>query len=638
MEPFSQSDAHFRRLIEDAQDLIYRCDEKGRFSYVNPTAVRLMKYEAAELIGRRYLTLIRDDYQARAKEWYLRQFREGTANSYFEFPAVTKDGETLWVGQHVQLLYDGDQLAGFQAIARDISERKAAEDRLQRSEARYRSLFERAKYGMYRSTADGRLLDVNPALATMLGYDSTSEVMAQNAVELYRDPSVRAELLEEIRRSGMLSDKELIWIRKDGKSLTVRLSARPVQNDEGAPAEFEVTVEDVTERRRIEEQLRLAQKMEAVGQLAAGIAHNFNNLLTTILGYTELLSLRIPSAADREDLEEIQRAGRRAATLTHQLLAFSRKQIPTPREVDLNETIAAFKDMLARLIRDDMNLLVTLTEQPATIRIDPVELEQVIVNLVANARDALPPGGRIEIEVMRARLEEPRVEFNQSIPAGEYAALRVADNGTGLTPDVRAHLFEPFFTTKEPGKGTGLGLASVYGIVRQCNGFISVSSEIGAGTTFTIYFPAIRTHTAAAVVKRAPRAAPSLEDHCETVLVVEDEDAVRMIMSTALRQQGYHVLEAATPNLACHVFDEHSLEIDLLLTDVVMPEMSGPTLAQRFVQSRPNLPVLFVSGYTDEGLPLGAGFPRVSFLSKPFQASMLTKTVREILDGARQVT
>jgi CheY-like chemotaxis protein len=294
--------------------------------------------------------------------------------------------------------------------------------------------------------------------------------------------------------------------------------------------------------------------------------------------------------------------------------------------------------MLARLIREDTSLLVTLAEQPAAIRIDPIELEQVIVNLVVNARDALPPGGRIELAVTRTRLDEPRIELNQSLPAGEYVALQVADNGTGLTPNVRAHLFEPFFTTKEPGKGTGLGLASVYGIIRQCNGFIWVSSEFGAGTTFTVYFPAIEAHTAAAVVERAALPAPRPAGRYETVLVVEDEDAVRTIMSTALRQQGYHVLEAATPNLACHVFDEHSLEIDLLLTDVVMPEMSGPTLAQRFVESRPDLPVLFVSGYTDEGLPLSAGFPSVRFLSKPFQASVLTRTVREILDGARQAT
>jgi PAS domain S-box-containing protein len=274
MEPFSQSDAHFRRLIEDAQDIIYNCDLRGRFTYVNPTAVRLMKYEAAELIGRRYLSLIHPDHQARAKQWYLRQFEAGTPNSYFEFPAVTRDGEMLWVGQHVQLIYEGERLAGFQAIARDISERKHAEARLHRSEARYRSLFERSNYGMYRSNEDGRLLDVNAALVTMLGYDSAPEVMALNAADLYRDPAVRAELLEEIRRSGAVSDREVLWTRRDGRNLTVRLSARPEASEPLARAEFEVTVEDVTERRRIEEQLRLAQKMEAVGQLQQPAHHH----------------------------------------------------------------------------------------------------------------------------------------------------------------------------------------------------------------------------------------------------------------------------------------------------------------------------------------------------------------------------
>jgi PAS domain S-box-containing protein len=390
---------------------------------------------------------------------------------------------------------------------------------------------------------------------------------------------------------------------------------------------------DITDQRLLQEQLMRSDKIESVGRLAGGIAHDFNNLLTTILGYTELLlSTRRPDDPERFDLEEIQKAGQRAATLTQQLLAFSRKQILRPKHVDLNQTVISLQTMLGRLIREDIAVQCELAPAAVVVRIDPHQIEQVILNLVLNARDALPGGGNIRVEVGRVSASQAGATGDQPLPPGGYARLRVIDDGVGISPEARAHLFEPFFTTKEFGKGTGLGLASVYGIVRQSNGFISVDSEPGRGTTFTMYFPAVAgAHAVERRRKTADRATRG-----ETILVVEDEDAVRALISEVLRRRGYQVLEASTPTAACLMFEQCGRQIDLLLSDVVMPEMNGPTLAQRLVAEQPELRVLFISGYTDgASTPLDATSPNVDFLPKPFQASALAEKVREILSRPR---
>jgi CheY-like chemotaxis protein len=374
-----------------------------------------------------------------------------------------------------------------------------------------------------------------------------------------------------------------------------------------------------------------SEKIDSVGRLAGGIAHDFNNLLTAILGYTELLLARHePKDPEHSDLEEIQKAGQRAAALTQQLLAFSRKQVLLPKDVDLNQTVAGLQSMLRRLIREDVTLECRQSSRPAFVKIDPTQIEQVILNLVLNARDALPPiGGEIRIEV--AVVSRSEVELSPDVPVAnaDYVRLRVVDNGGGITPEVRAHLFEPFFTTKELGKGTGLGLASVYGIVRQSNGFIAVDSEHGKGTVFTMYFPAVPK--AEAPEEPSTEIGKQPTHGGETILLVEDEDAVRVIVSALLRRQGYQVLEASTPRGAWEIFEQHAQEIDLLLTDVVMPEMNGPALAQRLVAVRPELRILFISGYADMAMPLDHGNPNVGFLGKPFQASVLTLRVREML-------
>jgi two-component system, cell cycle sensor histidine kinase and response regulator CckA len=392
---------------------------------------------------------------------------------------------------------------------------------------------------------------------------------------------------------------------------------------------------DVTHRHLLDERLVQSEKIESLGRLAGGVAHDFNNLLTAILGYTELLiSSREPADPALTDLIEIQKAGKRAAALTQQLLAFSRKQVLMPKEIDLNQTVKDLSGMLTRVIREDIRLTCDTAPAPAVVRIDPSQIEQVILNLVLNARDAMPSGGQIRIEVATGQTPPPVLAGPAAGRADQFVRVRVADTGVGIQPEIRAHLFEPFFTTKEFGKGSGLGLASVYGSVRQSNGLISVESEPGLGTTFTMYFPA-----ATMPVRQEPAAATDVGParHDQTILIVEDEEAVRAIASAALRRRGYEVLESSSPREACELFSLHAPKIDLLLTDVVMPEMNGPALAQRLVARRPQLRVLFISGYADIGSSrFDSENPNIGFLNKPFQAWQLAEKVDEILNRPRR--
>jgi two-component system, cell cycle sensor histidine kinase and response regulator CckA len=384
---------------------------------------------------------------------------------------------------------------------------------------------------------------------------------------------------------------------------------------------------ETAERRVLEERLTYLEKMESMGRLAGGIAHDFNNLLMAILGYTELLlGARTPDDPDWSALEEIQKAGLRAASLTQQLLAFSRKQVLQPQEVDLNQTVLGMQSMMTRLIREDITLTCEVADEPAFVKIDPAQIEQAILNLALNARDALSAGGWIRLDV--ARLPASAVTQPPDVAAAEaYVRLRVSDNGTGVSPEARPHLFEPFFTTKEQGKGTGLGLASVHGIVRQSHGWIEVTSEPGKGAAFAMFFPAVIPQEP--VVAEPIAAAEPARGH-ETVLLVEDEEAVRLIISTVLRQQGYRVIETSSPAAAVELFASHAQDIDLLVTDVVMPVMNGPALAQRLVALRPALRVLFISGYAGLQSP-DIRNPNVGFLNKPFKTTVLAARVREML-------
>jgi PAS domain S-box-containing protein len=390
-------------------------------------------------------------------------------------------------------------------------------------------------------------------------------------------------------------------------------------------------VQDITERKRLEEQLRQAQKMEAVGQLAAGVAHDFNNLLTIIAGYSEILLPGLPAADPRREMvSQIRQAGERAALLTRQLLAFSRQTVLEPKIIDLNVVVCDNEKLLLRLIGEDVQLTAVLDPTLAPVKVDPGQVGQVIMNLAVNARDAMPTGGKLTIETGNVVLDEGSAAMDPEARPGRYALLAVTDTGTGMTPEIRAHIFEPFFTTKGPGKGTGLGLATVYGIVKQSGGFIVVYSELGRGTTFKLYFPFAEGRISTG--RSFPGIKP-IAQGSETILLVEDEDAVRSMVRLMLEEAGYSVLEASRGSEALRLASEHPGPVHLLITDVVMPEMGGRELVERLAGLRREIKVLYLSGYTHDAVVRhGVLQAEVAFLQKPFTMAALANKVREVLD------
>ena len=497
-EALRTSDERLRHLFETAPDIIYYCDPAGRFTYVNPTASRVMKYPESEIVGRHFITLIRPDYQAAAGEFYRRQLEAKTPNSYFEFPAITKDDQTIWVGQHVQLVFDRGEIVGVQAICRDISKQKDAEDRLRRSEARYRSLIQGAAYGLYRAAMDGRILDANPAFAHMLGYESVDAVKAVNMASLCVTPDEREALLAECRQSGSQTlSRDVVWRKKDGTPITVRVTARAVdfvelEGESGTTVEG--IAEDITEKRELEEQLRQSQKMEAVGRLARGIAHDFNNVLAAILGCADLMLIRLdPNDPSYADAAEIFKAAERGAALTRRLLAFSRRQAVEPQVLDVHEVLRGFDTMLQR-IAGKITLRLHTPGNAPKVELEPGQLEQIVMNLVLNARDATPADGAIDVYADTVEIDG---RGSAGLPPGRYARIAVHDTGPGIDPSLRRLVFEPFFTTKGPSKGTGLGLSIVYGIAKEARGAASFSSPEGRGTTFEVLLPLVEARDSA---------------------------------------------------------------------------------------------------------------------------------------------
>jgi len=419
--------------------------------------------------------------------------------------------------------------------------------------------------------------------------------------------------------------------RKDGSVVDVAISAAPLRDSGRHVTGFMAVVSDVSERKVLEEQLRQAQKMEAIGRLAGGIAHDFNNLLTVISGRSHLLlsqvSLRSPM---RENIELVQRAAEHAALLTRQLLTFSRKQILEPKVLDLSATVTAMGPLLRRLIGEDVEVITPTAPTSLLVRADPGQLEQVILNLGVNARDAMPDGGQFILETASVGPDDTAARPPAHLPPGSYVKLAVSDTGCGMSPEVQARIFEPFFTTKSVGKGTGLGLATVYGIVKQTGGYIEVSSEVGRGTRFEIHLPQIQE--AAQPLEREPAPGTTARGS-ETVLLTEDDEALRVLAREILQLQGYTVLEARDADQALRISKSHEGPIHLLLTDVVMPGMNGRELAKRLTSARSNVRVLLMSGYADPIAAHGSPVPGASFLQKPFTPDGLTRKVREALNS-----
>ncbi len=512
-------------------------------------------------------------------------------------------------------------------------ERKRAEQAIRDSEERYRLLFERNLAGVYRMTLVGRIIECNDALARIFGYASQDELLDRDMAVLYPDARQRRAFFDALLRERSLANHEMRGERKDGAAAWTLQSAALLADEGAGEVLVEGTVIDVTERRRLEEQLRQSQKLEGIGQLAGGIAHDFNNLLTTVLGYSDMALAQLsPHDPIREDIAEIRRAGERASNLTRQLLAFSRKQVFEPRVIDLNALLADSVRMLSRLIGEHIRLDTALEPALGNIRADPGQVEQVVVNLVVNARDAMPDGGTLTLRTENADVDEGNRRRHFGAAPGRYVVISVSDTGVGIDAETQKRIFEPFFTTKETPRGTGLGLATVYGIVNQSGGQIFVESAPGRGASFVIYLPRVEEEVAAA----SPPSAGPLHRGSETILLVEDEDAVRGLTRRCLETSGYTVLAAANAEEALDVAARIQERIDLLLTDVVMPGASGTELSRRLLERRPGTRVLYVSGYTDASMVSHVGLDAgVSFLQKPFTPETLARKVREVLD-ARQ--
>jgi PAS domain S-box-containing protein len=501
---------------------------------------------------------------------------------------------------------------------------------LSASERQYQSLFERNMAGVYRSTVAGRFLDCNPALAGMLGY-TRQELLELPIEQLYfGGGEERNQLIEQLRTHRFMGPRECSLRRKNGSSLWGVQNLSLEKLDNGSEV-LEGTLLDITEQRALEAQFRQAQKMEAIGRLAGGVAHDFNNLLTIISGYS-FMQLERTDASDpvHHQAEQIQAAADRAAALTRQLLAFSRQQVLQPRRLNLNDVVHNMEKMLRRLIGEDIEVRTVLTPGLGTVEIDPGQVEQILMNLVVNARDALPNGGKLTIQTENVELDETYLKQHGYATPGRHVLLAVSDNGTGMAPETLARIFEPFFTTKEPGKGTGLGMSMVYGSVKQSGGSIEIYSEINHGTTVKVYLP--RVDAAVDEVNEKSDAAAQLAQGSERILLIEDEVSLRRLMVSVLTAHGYAV-EVAESIEELGAFIQKTPRCDLVLTDVVLPKVQGPELAAQVVRHWPGVKVLYMSGYTTDAIVhqgvLSGGFP---FLQKPFTPAVLAAKVREILD------
>jgi len=519
-----------------------------------------------------------------------------------------------------------------EALQSEIADRKRVQEALRSSQDRYRDLIENANDIIYTHDLDGNMLSVNKAGELAIGC-KRDELLGMNIAQWVhpsQQESVRRFVRQQVEGQEQKASYQLEVMTRTGSELKLDVSARLIYR-EGKPTAVEGIARDVTDRIILEERLRQSQKMEAVGRLAGGIAHDFNNLLTAITGYSELLLTRAHDLGPlRKYIDEILRAGRSSESLTRQLLAFSRRQVLQPKVLDLNTVVGNVHKMLRRLIGEDIELVTVFGPDLGRMKADPGQLQQVLLNLAVNARDAMPHGGKLVIETGAIRLDDEEAHRRTVVP-GRYLMLAVTDTGYGMDAETISHIFEPFYTTKEQGKGTGLGLSTVYGIVKQSGGSIWVSSQPGQGARFQICFPEVNDELE---VAEPAKLATGTASGTETVLLVEDEELVRHLVRDILKQNGYSVLEAHHGTEALRVALQHSGPIHLLLTDIVMPQMGGRVLAERVRTFRPAIRILYISGYVDDAtIQEGVTNPGTTFLQKPFTVETLTSKVRELLDS-----
>jgi PAS domain S-box-containing protein len=623
-----EAERRSQRIVESATVGMWMIDAQGRTTFVNRRMAEILGATVAEAMSTPLSEFIVPEERAVIDE-RLAQRQAGMAGSY-EQRFRRRDGaiRLLWIEasplRDAQGAYDG-----VTGIVSDITDRRETEDALRASEARYRLMFDKSPLSKWLYDVETlRFLDVNDAIVRELGYPR-DELLSLTLKDI-RPPEVFSSDVEQARPGDLIHGSGMgRLVKKNGEIIQVEITRHSLTIG-GRPCSLAVA-RDVTDRLRLEEQLRQAQKMEAVGRLAGGVAHDFNNVLSVILSYCDLLLDDIkPDEPMRGDIEEMRRAGERASGLTRQLLMFSRRQVIAPKVLDLNEVLTNMDKLLQRIVGADVDLVSLPARALGRIRADPSSLEQVIMNLVVNARDAMPRGGKITMETANVVLDEAYAEAHLGVKPGPHVMLAVTDTGTGIDKATFPRIFEPFFTTKEPGKGTGLGLATVFGVVQQSGGSVWVYSEPGEGTTFKVYLPRVDD---AVDVAREPDARIA-RSGSETILLVEDDDQVRVVARGILRRGGYNVIDAHNPGEALLSAEEYRGTIHLLLSDVVMPQMSGPALAKRLGAARPEMKVLCMSGYTDDSIVRhGVLDARIAFVQKPITPDALMAKVREVLDA-----
>jgi two-component system cell cycle sensor histidine kinase/response regulator CckA len=627
-DSLQRANAFAESVIQTANVIFVHLDAAGLVRKINAAAEEITGYKSAEVEGASWFELLvpRDRYPYVWEE-FERLMREGVTAGSFENPILTKQGDERQIMWRNTTLREGDRIVGIIAFGMDVTDRRRAEGQ----QARLSRVVEQATESIMITDAQGTITYVNPAFESISGY-SRAEVIGQNARILksgHQDAAFYRRMWETLAR-GEVWKGRLVNRRKDGTLFQEDATIGPVRDASGRLVNYVAVKRDVTTEMRLERQLIQAQKMEAIGRLAGGVAHDFNNLLGVIVGYGEITrrDLRGDDPLTGK-VDQILKAAERAAGLTRQLLAFSRQQVLQPKIVDLNVIVSDVEKMLRRLIGEDILLTSSLDPGLGSVKADPGQIEQVLMNLAVNARDAMPEGGHLTIETRNAELGPDDAARRPPTLAGRYVMLAVTDSGMGMDAETQSHLFEPFFTTKEMGKGTGLGLSTVYGIVKQSEGYIWCYSEVGVGTTFKIYLPRVDEEASPAHKLSAVR----LAHGSETVLLIEDDGALRDVVREILEGAGYTVLVADGGAQALQIADEHTGAIQLIVTDVIMPGLSGRKAAERIKAARSEVRILFISGYTSDAIAkhgvLEAG---AKFLSKPFTTEDLLRKIRDVLD------
>ena len=627
----------FQTTLEKIDDAVITTDADMRVQFMNPAGEEFTGWRFAEAGGKLLYDILGLQDRETGKTVVLPEGGKHAASKKSKgtvlYTIVSKTGEERSVQVSLTPFYDrvGNML-GRVIVLHDYTAREAAVSAIQQSEERYREFFQNNLAGDFISSAKGDILTCNLSFANILGFDTPEEVMKYNLSTFFPEYGRDGAFLKVLEREKRLTNHNLEFTGRDSQPLFLTANIIPEFSNGGALEEIKWYIIDKTENRKIQEQLLQAQKMEGIGRLAGGIAHDFNNLLGAIIGYTDLLLDSLPENDPiRTDLESIRKAGRKAAALTRQLLAFSRRQVLQPKVIDINTLIIDLEKMLKRLLPENIKLLSVLDDHVGRIKVDPIQLEQVLINLAVNSRDAMPDGGKLTISSMNVNIKEEVSKEHFGIPRGAYVCIKVADTGEGFSEEMKSRIFEPFFTTKAPGEGTGLGLSTAYGIIKQSEGFIFLESELNQGSTFFIYLP----RSEADITKTEDVPPVVHAKGTESILLVEDEEVFREMVNKALEKYGYNVLNAGNPGEALLICEQYANPIHLLITDVVMPHLSGIKLAERLLKIRPEMKVLYISGYFNSASAKQPEFGRdTSFLQKPFSPTDLEQMVRKILDVA----